>query len=284
MLTPIEYLAIGHVTEDVWPAGNTPGGTVMYAARAARSFVEEVTVLTAAGEQFDWPSVFPEIEVLRIPTPTTTQFENRYAGGRRTQVTRPVSRRLMADDLTPALRRAEIAHLAPVCNEVDPRIVDVMESESFVGVTPQGWLRRWDAQGHVVAGPWDDAVRVLSRADAVVCSIDDIGGDWALAETWAAQTRLLVVTIGERGCQAYLHGHRQHVAAPQVQEVEPTGAGDIFAATLFVSLRQGQTALAACAYACCIAAQSVTRPNLQGLPTPADIARCSAGLNSDAEA
>ena len=283
-MTPIEYLAIGHVTEDVWPAGNTPGGTVMYSARAARSYVEDVAVLTAAGEQFDGQAVFPGIDFFRIPTATTTQFENRYAGGRRTQVTRPVARRLMADDLTPALRRAEIAHLAPVCNEVDPRIVEAMDSESFVGVTPQGWLRRWDAQGHVVAGPWDDADRVLTRADAVVCSIDDIGGDWALAETWATRTRLLVVTIGERGCQAYLHGHRHHVAAPRVQEVEPTGAGDIFAATLFVSLRQGQTALEACAFACCIAAQSVTRPNLAGLPTEADIARCSAGLHSDAEA
>ena len=47
-MTPIEYLAIGHVTEDVWPAGNTPGGTVMYSAQAARSFVEDVAVLTAA--------------------------------------------------------------------------------------------------------------------------------------------------------------------------------------------------------------------------------------------
>jgi len=228
--------------------------------------------------------ITPPVTAPQLPTPTTTQFENRYAGGRRTQVTRPVSRRLMAADLTLALRSAEIAHLAPVCNEVDTRIVDAMDSESFVGVTPQGWLRRWDAQGNVFAGPWDDAERVLSRADAVVCSIDDIGGDWALAETWAERTRLLVVTIGERGCQAYLHGHRHHVSAPQVEEVEPTGAGDIFAATLFVSLRQGRKALDACAYACCIAAQSVTRPNLQGLPTPADIARCSAGLNSDAEA
>ena len=150
----IDYLAIGHVTEDVWPAGNTPGGTVVYAARAARSFVEDVMVLTAAGEQFDWPAVFPGVQVSRIPTPTTTQFENRYAGGRRTQVTRPASRWVMASDLSPELRGATIAHLAPVCNEVDTAIVDAMHSESFVGVTPQGWLRRWDSRVHVYPGPW----------------------------------------------------------------------------------------------------------------------------------
>lgn len=283
-MTSIEYLAIGHVTEDVWPAGNTPGGGVMYSSRAARSFVDRVTVLTAAGDQFDWAEVFPGIDLARIPVPATTQFENRYANGKRTQITRPAARRLMTSDLDPMLRKAWIAHLAPVCNEVDTRIVDAMATESFVGVTPQGWLRRWDARGNVVPGPWDDSARVLSRADAVVCSIDDIAGDWEMARIWAAQTRLLVVTIGERGCVAYIHGSAHDVPAPKVIEVEPTGAGDIFAATLFIALRRGQTALDACAFACCIAAQSVTRPNLKGLPTLADIALCGGELNSDAEA
>lgn len=280
----MDYLAIGHVTVDVWPTGNTPGGTVMYSARAARALVDDVAVLTVAGQEFDWAKVFPDIEVLRIPAPATTQFENLYANGKRTQITRPAARRLLAADLTPALREADVIHLAPLCNEVDTSIVDVVAPHAFVGVTPQGWLRRWDAAGRVTEGPWDDGLQVLRRADAVVCSIHDIGGNWALAELWARQTRLLVVTVGEDGCHAYVHGVPHRVAAPRVVEVEPTGAGDIFAATLFVSLRAGRTALDACAYACCIAAQSVTRPNLQGLPTPADIARCNAALNSDAEA
>ena len=109
--------------------------------------------------------------------------------------------------------------------------------------------------------------------------------DNAKAGQWANRAQQLGANSSSlKQLQAYLQGHRSDVGAPRVQEVEPTGAGDIFAATLFVSLRQGQTALEACAFACCIAAQSVTRPNLAGLPTEADIARCSAGLHSDAEA
>lgn len=279
----MDYLAIGHVTEDVWASGNTPGGGVMYSSRSARALVDDVGVLTAAGEQFDWTAVFPGIRIFRIPTPTTTQFENRYANGKRTQITRPTERRLMAADLSADLREAEVIHLAPVCNEVDPRIVDVASPASFIGVTPQGWLRRWDASGRVVAGPWEDADRVLARSDAVVCSIDDIAGDWSVAEAWSARTRLLVVTVGERGCYAYIHGASHHVPAPQVVELEPTGAGDIFAATLFIALRDGATALDACAYACCIAAQSVTRPNLAGLPNGDDLARCADALHSAAD-
>ena len=56
--------------------------------------------------------------------------------------------------------------------------------------------------------------------------------------------------------------------------LDPTGAGDIFAAALMFKLAAGMTARDACAFACCVAAQSVTRPRLEGLPTAADLAIC----------
>jgi sugar/nucleoside kinase (ribokinase family) len=59
-----------------------------------------------------------------------------------------------------------------------------------------------------------------------------------------------------------------------VQEVDPTGAGDIFATVLFIALRRGDALPAACALANCIAAQSVTRPRLSGVPTAADMVLC----------
>jgi sugar/nucleoside kinase (ribokinase family) len=56
--------------------------------------------------------------------------------------------------------------------------------------------------------------------------------------------------------------------------VEPTGAGDIFAAVLFIALRRGENPLQACALANCIAAQSVTRLRLAGIPSAQDVALC----------
>jgi len=273
----MDYLAIGHVTEDVWPDGRkTPGGTVMYASRAARRLTREVLVFTAAALGFDTAGTFPDIRVQRLITSTTTKFENIYTPKGRVQVTRPCDVILQPADAF-HLRETAIIHLAPVCNEVSPDFVDAVRRDAFMGVTPQGWLRRWDAQGHVTqsASNWTEAGKVLARADAVVTSIEDINGDWSVAHEWAAQTKLLVVTQSELGCTAFVNGQPTHVPAPQVVEVDPTGAGDIFAAALFVALQRGNEPAQACAFACCMASLSVTRPQLEGLPTAENIERCS---------
>jgi 1D-myo-inositol 3-kinase len=272
----IDYLAIGHVTEDLWPEGPTPGGTVTYSSRAARAFVDNVTVLTAADSSLDTAAAFPGISVQRLDASTTTRFRNIYRDHGRVQIVTPCPINLQAADLTPSMRRAAIVHLAPVCNEVSAQIVNQVENDVFIGITPQGWMRRWDSAGHVtsLAANWIDAPVVLARANAVVTSIDDIAGDWDIARAWAAQTALLVVTQGPLGCTVFVNGHPALVPAPAVQEVEPTGAGDIFAAVLYIALRRGQNPLQACALANCIAAQSVTRPRMAGIPTAQDVALC----------
>ena len=273
----IDYLAIGHVTEDVWRDGSrTAGGTVMYASRAARRLTQNVAIFTTAALSFDTTGTFPDIRVQRLISANTTEFENIYTPQGRIQVTRPSPTLLEPQDCF-FLREAEIIHCGPVCNEVSPAFADAIRRDAFLGLTPQGWLRRWDADGRVTqdAAHWTDAGKLLARANCVVTSIEDLNGDWQVAYKWAAQTRLLVVTQGPEGCTVFINGEGVRVPAPQVTEVEPTGAGDIFAATLFLSLRRGHDAVSACAYACCIAAQSVTRPKLEGLPTAEDIRRCS---------
>ena len=128
--TEIDYLAVGHVTDDLWADGRvTAGGTVMYASRCARTLVDRVAVLTAATASFHAADVFPDIEVHRLETAQTTQFWNVYDGSHRTQFTRVGSVRLHGADLAPALRRSRIVHLAPVCDEVD---VDVLDERTDV--------------------------------------------------------------------------------------------------------------------------------------------------------
>jgi hypothetical protein len=277
----LDYLAIGHVTEDVWRDGRrTPGGTVLYSARASRAFVDKVGVLTAAAPSFDAAQTFPQIEVRCIDAPCTTQFENYYTPAGRTQHVVACPVKLTLEHLRHSERysdwlRSRIIHLAPVCNEVSAAIATHASPESFIAVTPQGWMRRWDETGRVFATTWDSAPVVLARANAVVLSIADVSGNWELIRTWASQTELLVVTQGPRGCTAFIGGEPHPVPAPKVEEVDPTGAGDIFAAALFIELQRGADPLRACAFANCIAAQSVTRRQLEGLPNSDDIDRCS---------
>lgn len=269
----LDYLAVGHVTEDVWRDGRiTPGGTVMYSARAAQRMVARVGVLTAAAATFDMASVYPDIEVERIDAPTTTQFENIYTPHGRVQITRPCH--VVLEPEGPI--QTKILHLAPVCNEVSAQFATQAGHHVFVGVTPQGWLRRWNSQGRVSQHPsnWKDADVILGRADAVVSSVEDVNGDWQTICNWASRCRLLVATQGPEGCTVFVEGKPTQVPAPKVAEVEATGAGDIFAASLFIALQRGEDPVRACAFANCIASHSVTLPQLEGLPTAEVIARC----------
>jgi sugar/nucleoside kinase (ribokinase family) len=272
----IDYLAIGHVTEDQWPEGPTPGGTVTYSSRTARAFLSNVEVLTAADSSLNIASAFPSITVRRLDAPATTRFSNVYTPNGRVQIVSPCPVMLTPAALTTEMLQASIIHLGPVCNEIDPQVALRVHPDTFVGVTPQGWMRRWDAKGHVSsqASNWADADVLLPRANAVVTSIDDVAGDWSIAHAWAARTPTLVVTQGRLGCTAFSAGRSVHVPAPHVQEVDPTGAGDIFATVLFIALQRGDALPAACALANCFAAQSVTRPRLSGVPTAADMILC----------
>ncbi len=271
-----DYLAIGHVTEDVWRDGHiTPGGTAWFSSLAAQRLVPRVAVLTAAASNYDAAHTLPGIDAHIVPSPVTTQFENIYTPQGRIQYTRPSPVQLTPAQLTPDLRRARIMHLAPVCDEVSATFVSDVDNDVFIGVTPQGWLRRWDADGRVHAKPWAHAEAILARANAVVISIDDVAGDWRTDLRWAAlAARVFVVTQSAAGCMLFLNGKPIHVPAPHVEEVEPTGAGDIFASSLYIALQRGDDPVDACAFANCLAAQSVTRRGLDSLPTREDIDRC----------
>jgi hypothetical protein len=77
-------------------------------------------------------------------------------------------------------------------------VADVFNHTLLV-TTPQGWLRRWDDQGIVSLGDWRGAAEILPKLQATVISIEDIEGDWAVAEKWAGQTSILIVTQDKEG-------------------------------------------------------------------------------------
>lgn len=267
----LDYLVIGHVTRDRTADGWTPGGTAAYAARTARAMGLRVGVLTSAAD--DLSRALAGIEVVCLPAAATTTFDNRYTDAGREQVVRALAAPLTAAAVPPQWRTARIVHLGPVAGECDPALVDLFPV-SFVGLTPQGWMRAWDKQGRVRRAPWEQADQLLVRADAVVLSEEDIASDETLVTRWAAWTRVLAVTRAAHGCSVYWRGTRTDVAAFAAVEVDPTGAGDVFAAVFFARLADGDEPLAAARLANCVAAASVGRVGLAATPTPAEFVRC----------
>jgi sugar/nucleoside kinase (ribokinase family) len=164
-------------------------------------------------------------------------------------------------------------HLAPIAQEVDLSWLDRFPG-ALTAVTPQGWLRQWDQQGHISPIGWAAADVVLPKAAAVVLSIEDVGFDEAIVAHWASQAKLLIVTRGPQGCTVYQRGSAIDVPTRPQPLFDTTGAGDIFAAAFAVQLRQTGDPLAAAHFANCIAGHSITRRGLDSVPLPAEIDDC----------
>ena len=268
----MQYVAIGHVCQDVMPAGTTLGGTVTYAAATAAALGWKAASVTRAQAGLD-VSMLGDIDWLQLPSDHTTTFENIYSATGRTQILHAWAGPIRPDDVPAAWLRADVVHLAPVADEIDPALVDHIDG-AMMGVTPQGWMRRWDEQGHVSPRDWQSAETTLRRAGAVVLSIDDVAGDWRLIERWAGLARALAVTQGCDGCTLFVDGEATRVPATAHEEIDPTGAGDIFAAAFFTQMRASGDALNAARFANCIASKSITRRGLAGVPTPEEVKDC----------
>ncbi len=271
----VHYLAIGHVAKDLTPAGPQLGGTVSFAALTARALEYSPGVVTACGADLDL-SPLAGIPLACTPSIDSTTYENIYGPEGRQQFIRGQAAPLTAAAIPPAWRAAPVVHLAPLAHEIVPALLASLGG-SFVGVTPQGWLRQWDEAGRVRAAvdEWSGAAEVLGRANAVVLSLDDIGRDWAVAERWARLAPVLVVTQGAEGCTVFARGHgARQFPAPRQEEVDPTGAGDVFAAAFFVNYYETEDAWASARFANQVAALSVTRVGLASVPSVEEVGWC----------
>jgi len=270
-LPPVDYLLIGHVTLDLLPGGEQRlGGTAAYAALAAQALGRRVGIVTSAPATLDLTALGTAVVV---PAPAATTFENRYLPEGRRQLLHALAAPLTVASVPPAWRAAPLVHLGPVMGECAVELVAYFaERAAFVGLTPQGWLRRARPGGWVTVGTWEAAPQVLPLASAVVLSIEDLSGSWERAETYAALTRILVVTEGAAGGLLFRRGEPPlRFAASAVQELDPTGAGDIFAAVFFSLLAAGLSPEKAVQQAAQFAAISVKRPGLEGVPQPAEV-------------
>lgn len=275
MQSPVEYLAIGHVTRDLLPdASYAVGGTVSYAALTAAALCRSVGVVTSASGDFDLSVFNGAVEVKVEPAAVTTTFRNEYTNGYREQVVYGLAKPLTPTSLPDDWRAPSIVHIGPVIGECDPALALAFPEETFVGITPQGWMRSQNGTGQVVPNPWEVSGELLERASAIVFSLDDIQGDWRVAESLASATHLLVVTMGPLGGVLFVDGTPTPFSALQVDEVDPTGAGDIFAAAFFSATAVGVLPCDAARFAACIASRSVTRAGIRGVPSPEDLAYC----------
>jgi sugar/nucleoside kinase (ribokinase family) len=213
-------------------------------------------IVTSAGPDFAPAKELPGLTVKIVPAADTTTFENVYTAEGRQQYLYKRAGCIEAADIPLDWRRAEIVHLGPLDMEFDPTIIEAFPS-SKVGITPQGWLRKWDENGKVAYKSWSPDPAVLAKAAVVIVSEEDFPLEESL-QPYIENTPIFIQTRGVEGCVVYQRGSAHYYSAPTVEAVNLTGAGDTFATAFLVRLHQTDSFSEAADFANYIAAWSIT--------------------------
>ena len=272
-LEPVDYLAIGHITHDITPQGNVPGGTVLYSALTARALGLRVGIVTACAADYSLP-VLDGITIHPQFSEVTTTFENIYTPEGRIQILHHLADPINLSNIPEIWRKTPIVHIAPVASEVNPSLARYF-SDSLICITPQGFMRAWDQSGHVSASEWPESAYVLENSAAAVISIEDVNGDETRIEEMLRSIRVLAITEGAEGARIYWNGDIRRFSPPKVIEVDSTGAGDIFAASFFARYHSTGDPWEAGRFAVQLAAYSVTRRGMDSIPTTEEINKTS---------
>ena len=272
-LVNTDYLAIGNPTIDVLAdGGEVIGGTVSFAAVQAARFGWNARVLGRANQAELVPLLPADDRIMWDMQPAfeTTKFRNDSQDGDRTQY---VYASAGPVELGTEEFSERIVHLGPIAAETDfTRGCELAADAAFVGATPQGAFRYWSTDTVVRLQPVAFDPIVLERCNAVV--VGSIEADVAaqLLDGVVAAGGISVVTYGSRGCVVRSRAGEERYELPlRVSVVDDTGAGDVFAAVLFLALAEGLLLATSVHHAQVAAAACVRGVGVATVPTRAEL-------------
>ncbi len=277
------YTTVGHVTVDVLADGSRcPGGTAFYSAlQAARCGLR--TLILTQGDPAEIEALLApyrdELDLTVAPAAHTTTLQTLGEGLERHQRllawAGPIAGPLEVD--------TAILHLAPVAHETPrefrdahpphadiahpphtdiahpphadiahpPHTADSPPSRAeFVGLTPQGLVREWDAAGDIALVPLCPE-QLPDRCDAWVLSERERECCAEPVTRAAAAGAVVAVTAGAHPTELRLPGGELlSIPVPSIpRPVDDLGAGDVFAAAFFLALHEGLPPADAAAFA-----------------------------------
>ncbi len=176
---PVDFVAVGHMTQDRIGGSFRPGGAVSYAAVAAYRLGRRPGILTraclpgvssheagtvtleTAGTAYGALSGIP---VRVLPSGVSTVFQNIYDGsGRRVQAIKSLAGQIAPEELPADWALAPVFLLGPVAGELPVAWAAAVSPGVLMGVVAQGWLRAWDQAGLIRATRWESSQRFLER-------------------------------------------------------------------------------------------------------------------------
>ena len=252
----IRFAAVGHVTNDRLPQGLYPGGSALYAALAAASMGASARIVTSFGRDFIGSDLLRRagVHLDASASDQTTTFEAVDSAGVRTW--RVLCK---ASSIATPVEQADVVFVCPVLAEVEPVCLRASPG-AIVAAGLQGWLRVLGADGLVEPREPQD-LSFLRGCRALFCSDEDLAGNAArVLPVLLGLAKIVVVTEGPRGAVLYLDGKRYRIHAFPTLAVDPTGAGDTFAACFILALASGKGPLEAAVVGACGASVTIEGP------------------------
>ena len=246
-------LAIGHVTWDRLQGQTVLGGSVTYATQTARKLGWEAAALTSAGPDFDPARDLPGVTTFLARGDATTRFVNNYGeGGARTQVLSSRGGDVVLSLVPEEWRNPDVLLLGGVAAEIHGRAAEAFAAE-VVGANAQGWVRAFGPGGEVTPCEWQRPDENLAGVHALFLSEHDIPGALRRSRDLMSFVPMIAVTSGWRGLSLVTRDGIEQVPGFPRTEVDPTGAGDVFAATFLMRYQETGNPSEAAVFACCAA-------------------------------
>lgn len=259
-----EYLAIGHVTTDLYPEEQMIGGSAVYSALTSYHLGYSAGIITSFGPDFSGNGVLKGIHILNSISEHTTTFCNTYEKGERSQLVSHIAGKIKVEQIPEQWKDAPMVHICPVANEIEERIFYQFPN-SLVCLTPQGLMRKWGKDGRVFAQRWLPTKEILSNVDIIIFSEEDIKPFPEVINHYKSAIKIVILTCGKNGSILYFKGKKYHFPAIPVEEKDPTGAGDVFAASFTIKYYETKNYIIAARFANYIASFAVTEKGIKGI-------------------
>ena len=270
------FSSLGFITHDFYESRKIIGGASAYSAILARNFGVASAIATSIGEDFEDFDALKGIRLAYQMRERTTTFINKpfftkergektYTSGRRIQYVTSVADRIKEEKIPEGWFDAEIVYICPVLNELEEEIIKRFEG-SMIGVAPQGWMRSVGEGGRIEKKKWEKANEVLSKADFVIVSEEDVFEEDV--PKYAELSNIFVLTRGRKGAELYWDTEKrhEHIPAFEREEVDATGAGDVFGAAFLLRYYETKDAVESAIFASCAASFVVEKEGVEGVP------------------
>ena len=268
-LTP-DLLFVGFFCHDQYNGELILGGTASYSSLVASKLTDkQISVLTSVGDDFLFMDQFEKaiIEVCNKPADETTVFSNIYKNGHRRQYIHARSETLSEADIPNAWKTTPIVKICLIADEVDQSLMNAFPN-SLIAATIQGWLRQWDENGKITPKEMD--LTLLNQVDIVLMGDADINGMEHLLPQIKDKVEIVVMTKGAEGALVFYQGKELFFPSFPTEEVDPTGAGDVFAVSFLLKYAETKSIPLAISYAHVVASFVVEKLGVH-VPEPLKI-------------